>query len=167
MKLSPLKLISYFCSDISFSANTEFDPSKPVELKIEEFSCSHKVEPVNGADRQFQVALRLKHQMSKKSNSPCSYSVELIGFFEIAESYPPEKQEQAVRVNAPSVLYGIARETVRSITSYGPFTAIVVPTVSFIDEAAAKGSRPSLPPGDVQAANAVGLSTSRLPLPKA
>ena len=163
MKLSPLKLTSYFCSDISFSANPDFDPAKPVELKIDEFSCNHKVESVKGAERQYQVGLCVKHQISKKSNSPCSYSVELIGFFEIAEAFPVEKREQAVRINAPSVLYGIAREVVRSITAHGPFNAVVVPTVSFIDNATAKGSQPTLPIGEAKAEKSIEMGTKVLP----
>ncbi len=163
MKLSPLKLTSYFCSDISFSANPDFDPTKPVELKIAEFSCNHKLEPVKGADRQYQVGLSVKHQISKKSNSPCSYGVELIGFFEIAESFPAEKREQAVRVNAPSVLYGIAREIVRSVTTHGPFNAVIVPTVSFLDEAVSKDSQLSLPVGKAKAAKSIEMGTKVLP----
>jgi preprotein translocase subunit SecB len=163
MKLSPLKLTSYFCSDISFSANSDFDPTKPVELKLTEFSCNNKVEPVKDAERQYQVELSVKHQISKKSNSPCSYSVEIIGFFEIAEAFPAEKREQAVRVNAPSVLYGIAREIVRSITTHGPFNAVIVPTVSFIDEAISKGSRPSLPVGEPKEAKSIEMGTKVLP----
>lgn len=157
MKLSPLKLYSYFCSEISFSANPDFDPAKPVELKIAEFSCNHKVEPVKGAERHYQVGLSVKHQISKKSNSPCSFGVELIGFFEIAEAFPAEKREQAVRINAPSVLFGIAREIVRSVTTHGPFNAVILPTVSFIDEVVAKDSQPSLPVDESK-----GMKTTRM-----
>jgi len=142
MKLSPLKLSSYFCSDINFSANREYDPSKPVELRIEEFACTHKVEQLAEQERTYQVTICVKHQTSKKSNGPCSYSVEVVGFFEIAAEFPKEKAERAVRVNAPSVLYGIAREVVRSITSHGPFNAVIVPTLTFIEES---GSTPSVP----------------------
>lgn len=163
MKLSPLKLISYFCTDISFSANPEYDQSKAIELKLDDFSCNHKVESVKGGDRKYQVGLCVKHQIAKKSNSPCSYSVELIGFFEIAEAFPAEKREQAVRVNAPSVLYGIAREIVRSVTAHGPFNAVILPTGSFIEDAGSKDSRPSLPVAEAKDTKPLEMGTKVLP----
>ena len=133
MNLSALKLHGYYCPTISFNVNSAVDRSKSLELPLSELSYDSRVETIPDKDRFFQVFLNVKSQVSKGSNSPCSFSVDIIGIFEIHESMPLDRREHFVKVNGSSVLYGAAREVVRSVTGHGPFPPIIIPSASFAE----------------------------------
>ena len=44
-----------------------------------------------------------------------------------------ESETRFVQVNGSSMLYGMAREHIRSLTAAGPWGAIILPTMSFYD----------------------------------
>jgi precorrin-4 methylase len=47
-----------------------------------------------------------------------------------------EKEEQFVQVNGSSILYGAAREFLRSMTTLGPWGSAIIPGVSFYEQQA-------------------------------
>jgi preprotein translocase subunit SecB len=66
-------------------------------------------------------------------NSPYAFTVEIVGLFHVLPAYPKDNSERLVKTNSPTLLYGIAREIVRDITSSGPHTGILLPSVSFFE----------------------------------
>ena len=71
----------------------------------------------------------------------------LVGFFGCRDGFPsPEDEEQFVRVNGSSMLYGAAREIVRSLTSRGPWGELMLPGISFYDKGAKPKEEPASAP---------------------
>jgi preprotein translocase subunit SecB len=143
MATPPLDLQNYFLTELQFSANKHFDPNKPLGAKQEHFACSPTFLPDPGNPRHYQVALTVKHPPNESVNYPYTFALEIVGFFEVREGYPPEGLERMVRITAPSLLYGVAREVVRAATGRGPFPHVIIPTVSFFEPPV----RPTSPAG--------------------
>ena len=62
---------------------------------------------------------------------PYHFKIKLVGLFRCHYGQADVDAEAFVRTNGSSILYGIARETLRSITSVGPWGDMLLPTVSF------------------------------------
>jgi len=133
MKIAPLQLERYFVSELHFTVNHAFDPGREPVVKSEHF-CAESV-PVKDKENptKWQIALRLKHQPDAATNSPYAFTVEIVGFFEVTKSFPDDHKDRLARTNGLTILYGIAREVVRSVTSSGPYPGILIPSVSFFE----------------------------------
>jgi preprotein translocase subunit SecB len=81
--------------------------------------------------RKWQVQVKIQQKPVPDANAPYSFLLEMVGFFDIAKKYPEEKIDAMVKTNGPSVLYGAAREILRTLMSHGPFCPIILPTGSF------------------------------------
>lgn len=132
MKTSPLQLEHYFVSDLHFAVNHAFDVTKKVDLSDDQFV----VDAVSLCDEKspekWQVTLRVKHHPVASANAPYSFTLEVVGFFLVLPAYPHDK-ERLVKTNGSTILYGIAREVVRNITSSGPHPGVLIPSVSFFE----------------------------------
>ena len=136
----------YFVTDCQMTAAKHFKPGSRVVLDGELLV----VEPVCKElenKRKWQITLRTKFQPGPKVNAPYFFVFEIVGFFDVAPTYPMERVEMLVKVNGPSVLYGITREVVRDLTSRGPYPAIFLPSVSFMpSEIASASTEEVIPP---------------------
>ena len=59
--------------------------------------------------------------------------MEIVGLFQVAADYPADKVPWMVETNATSVLYGTAREMLRSVMTTGPYPPLLLPTGSFYE----------------------------------
>lgn len=82
----------------------------------------------------WQVSLKLKYQPSPEVNVPYHFALEMTGFFQVHKKCEPEMKDRLIKINAPSLLYGAAREFIRSLMSNGPYPALLLPAVSFMPE---------------------------------
>jgi len=133
MKIASLQLEWYFISDLHLTANKEFDQAKAAEIKYENLTVDVACTADKDENRKWQVTLRVKHQGSADTNSPYSFSLELIGFMRVLKTYPDEQVERLVRTNGPSMLFGVAREALRDLTARGPHVTVFLPSVSFYE----------------------------------
>lgn len=155
MKTSVLQLSYYFVTELNVTANRKHDPKQPITLTDENLAVKLDVLGQKDDARRWQATLRIHQQGGPATNPPYFFTVELVGMFSVAASYPLDKAEWMVRTNASSVLYSTAREVLRSAMAQGPFCPMLLPTVSFytpdtkklLDAAKAKSRKPSqLPP---------------------
>ena len=123
----------------------------------EHFVCRPNFLPDPGNPRHYQVSLTVKHPPNEGINYPYTFALVIVGFFEVREGYPQEGLERMVRITAPSLLYGVAREVVRAATGRGPFQPVIIPTVSFF-EPPAKSSQPAGEPMTAPAEKAVAAA---------
>jgi len=128
-----LQLKHYVVSEISVSANKEFDPDKPVKLTLQDIVGEPECSASDENPREWQIVLRLKHSQNTESNSPYFFMIELVGFFGVEEALAEDKIELFLKVNGSSVLYSTGREVLRSVMSMGPFLPIMLPTACFYD----------------------------------
>jgi len=137
VKLSPLDLCRYFVTESSCSANPEFDPKQPIDVAMDRLVVETSIDKIEVEVQErvgWSVELDLAYQLAPKQNYPYSYSVRIVGLFTSPAEVPPGlDDERVVRINGCSMLYGIAREMVRSHTAAGPWGEILIPTVSFFE----------------------------------
>lgn len=131
MKNSPLQLKRYFVTEISLTANKEFDPKKEIKLGIESLVVAPALLADPSDPRQWQVTLRIQQQPGSEANAPYFSALEIVGFFRLQNDYPQERVEWMVQTNATSVLYSAAREILRGAMAQGPYLPVILPTVSF------------------------------------
>jgi preprotein translocase subunit SecB len=133
MKPSPLTLHDYFVTDLSFTVNREFDPTKPATLCVDDLIIKREAKLRDSNPLQWRMTLRIQHQALPGHNTPYAFTLELVGFIDLAPEFPleEEKRQRTLEVNGASMLYGAAREIMRSVTSRGPYLQIILPSVSF------------------------------------
>ncbi len=148
MKLSPLQLEGYFLTELSFQADPAHDPGKPIQFHEHDLAVEPTTTPLSDQERRWQVTLKIRLQPRRESNSPYFLSLSLVGVVWAAPQIPADRLESLIRTNGPSMLYGAAREMVRDLTARGPYPALSLPSVSFLNEAAEGGEARSTAPGD-------------------
>ncbi|MCC5845094.1 MAG: protein-export chaperone SecB [Verrucomicrobia bacterium] len=133
MQPSALGIELYFVAASQVFANPAYDGNKASALNYDALQSEVDVKTVEGEAKQWQVHLTVAHHPVEKENAPYDYSLQLIGFFSVSEQIPADKRQDFAKVNGASVLFGIAREHLRVLTSAGPYPAIHLPAVSFVD----------------------------------
>lgn len=137
MKLSPIQLEAYALSDLAYRANQEHKPGQPSVYRDEDIvvdhGCVRTVEDTN----VWTVTVALRIQPRAEANAPYYVSLQLSGLVRALPELQSDNVELLMRVNGASLLYGVAREVVRQVTSIGPFAPLLIPSVSFRPDPAA------------------------------
>lgn len=74
----------------------------------------------------------------RKDKVPYSFRVSLVGYFHIDKDAVKDDEKKAnmlLYAGAPALLYAAARELLATATARGPYPAVVLPSVSFMDDA--------------------------------
>ena len=125
--------------EISCIANPGYDPERPADLRDESFKAESRLHAMESKDPEqhssWSVELDLSQQPDDKANVPYHFQVKLVGLFRCSNKPSDVPQEAFVRTNGSSILYGIAREFLRSLTAVGPWSDMLLPTVSFYPDA--------------------------------
>lgn len=129
--ISKLLLDNYFVSELSVRANDSFDVKQPMNLTLDDIVIESTSIKIADDIRHWQVVLKVFHALKQGINSPYSFMVEVVGFFSVADDYYEDRVEWLVKTNASSVLYSVARESLRSSMASGPWKPIILPAVSF------------------------------------
>jgi preprotein translocase subunit SecB len=138
MKTSPLQLVRYVVSDIQCTANPGYSSDAEMEHLADQFEVRTNINRLDGSEdpsvHHWSVEMTIMQQVGPKQNFPYSFKLSLLGIFECRQTEKgPRDEDQFVRVNGSSILYGAAREVVRSLTSVGCWGDLILPTVSFYD----------------------------------
>lgn len=147
MKFSHLQLTRYLVPEISVSANSAFNPGKSVEVDAEQLTVHSVVAPLKdqkgSKDHSWLMEMSVTQCLKEKQNFPYTFKVSLVGVFLCKDGLPPSlEEERFVRTNGSSVLYGAAREILRSITTLGPWGEVLLPSVSFVEDEVSKQEQP-------------------------
>lgn len=80
---------------------------------------------------RFRVALQVTSHEADKDD-PYTFDIQLVGYFSLKDGVKPfPGMDIFVQRNAVMILYSTAREVISSVTSRGPFPALMLPTLSF------------------------------------
>ena len=154
MRPSPLVLREYFTTDFRFSAQPNYQGDdrhtgaiNPADLKVEVIEGQQED---NHLIRNCQLSLELEDPTGGKF--PYTFSITLLGFFEVVDWWDPDKVDSLVSANAPALLYSAARETIALLTGRGPFSRILLPSVTFVKVPAqsTEGQSKQLPPAQTK-----------------
>lgn len=148
MSMPPIELKDYTVKEISLKVNEEYDPREHKESPNDEgFQFMHFAHKIK--KREWMVMLGVKLEQPEgdaASQVPYFYKLELVGFFDVhpkfprAKDYgkgklPPKESDEIIKrrieMNGPAMLYGIAREKIRSLSAASSFPEILIPTVTF------------------------------------
>jgi preprotein translocase subunit SecB len=130
MNPSPLELHYYYTSELSFSVNKDFKskgsilPGDNLQIEVDVRDLKDDSQP------QWLVTLIVRQHASE--DQPYAFSVELEGYFSIFSSrFDEAGSEKLLRTNGAAILYGVAREMIRSLTAHGPYMPAFLPSVGF------------------------------------
>lgn len=128
MTPSALTLERAFFTRVALNASTDAG-AKPAPTF--ETSVSAGTDPANLRRYQITIVVRLLAE----SGVPCAYAgeVEVQGFFAVAEVVPTENRERFALVHGSTLLFGMLREMICTVTARGPWPMFVLPTASFSD----------------------------------
>jgi preprotein translocase subunit SecB len=141
MQTSPLQLDAYFSvkTAVTYNEGRAADAGlEDANLQVSVGRGRHNEDP-----RKWKVDLNVALQDTDERPSLYSIDISMRGFFTVAEEYPEDRIEMMVAANAPAVLYGGVREIVALLTSRGPAPGLILPSLTFIDEAKKLGAKPN------------------------
>lgn len=128
MTPSALTLERAFFTRVEISAS--IDPAaKPTPTF--ETSVSAGADPAN--PRRFQVTVAVKLIPENDTAAAYAGTLEAQGFFAVAEAVPTEHVERLAVVHGSTLLFGMVREMLCTVTARGPWPMFVLPTASFAD----------------------------------
>ena len=135
MQLSPLQLEGYFLKGLRFSLNDRLEsmPSRStaydnIGIKVNAEATTRDNDPL-----KWRCELTVESNEDPKLNRPYTFCITFVGFFHVVKGYPSERVELLARTNAPALLFSAAREALVLLTSRGPYPAIVLPSVTFLE----------------------------------
>jgi preprotein translocase subunit SecB len=117
-------------TDLSVKADLSRDASAPSSLSFDDLQIEAEavLDPVSGS---WRVCLSIRQELPRARNPAYSFAISLLGSFRASPDYPAKRAGQLVQTNGPSVLYGAAREVLRTAMSAGPYPPILLPTAWF------------------------------------
>lgn len=136
MQRSPLILDYYFVKKIRFELKAGFDENLDRDLQTIK-SPKLNVDVISGQNSEDPLAWRFElnigvDEKSSEKDFPYTFDVTIVGFFRVEKTYPSDIAEMLAQVNAPSILYSAAREFLASVTGRSPYSAIILPSISFM-----------------------------------
>jgi Preprotein translocase subunit SecB len=151
MKPSPLTLEGYYLRELSVEMNPKFEkgqnlaawlgfhyhPDESYEPDLITYEANGAIAIKKDDPLRRIYELKITSDRSPRKKFPYFFEIAVEGYFRIAEDYPAEKVELLFHANAPALLYAAAREILAVVTGRGPFPAVILPSVSFLDDAEA------------------------------
>ena len=141
MQLSPLQLLEYTFESFSVNLTPDYDNSRrdpsavvaPSNMTLES-ECGIADIQEKDAFSDYALKLVLKVAPSEQASAPYSLAVAVRGIFRMHrmndEKDLPDRKSRAL-VNGISILYGVAREMVTSVTSRFAYGQMLLPTLNF------------------------------------
>lgn len=139
MNFSPLQLIRYITPEFSCKAVDHFDPNKPLEIPDDTFEVATSVNRIDKPEQSestlWTIELRIHQEVKADQNFPYEFRMAMVGFFTFSDGSPEGfDHEHFLQVNGSTVLYGVAREILRTMTARGPWEELLLPTLSFYEK---------------------------------
>lgn len=134
-KKPSIELVNHFFTKINIEANSKVSPDvmfseDPLNLSFE-IDVDIKAFAQEGEEDVYGVSLDIKADEPDES-AAWLIDVSLTGYFRFTEDVDEGIKGNIVYVNGQSMLYGIAREMIYSLTMRGPFDPVYLPTLSLI-----------------------------------
>lgn len=133
MNPSRLELQNYFVTTLSLTANQNFDGRKETATCASHLQVEASLRADENDARHWQVTLKVTYRPGPDVNAPYHFTVEIVGLFQVTTEVSADKVQWLVETNATSILYGTAREILRSAMSNGPYPPLLLPAGSFYE----------------------------------
>lgn len=140
---SLLNLENYFINELTIKVNDTFDRKDhgkiPVKINL-------AITDKANSETAFKVEMNYSAGSLKKQPKGMPYylSFSITGLFSLPEKTDNTTKSNLKNLNAPSILYGIARGIVSQITASGIHGKLILPAVNFV-ELINQGKREQIP----------------------
>lgn len=148
MSMPPIELKNYTVKEIGLRVNQDYDPEKHKGLPDDEgFQFMHFAHRIKKREWVVMLGVKLdKPNEETECQVPYFYKLEIAGVFDVHPKFPiaadyektkltPKESDEIIQrrveLNGPAMLYGIAREKIRSLSASSSFPEILIPTVTF------------------------------------
>lgn len=143
VRFSPLQLLTYFFTDISFKVNESYSPDEEKDLSFEclqyKIGVSKKEKPNEVVEKSghennywdISLSVYVDEEVVGNRNFPYFFRFNVSGFFSTRKSDDELLEEKFAKINGPSILYGVIRDIATTLFSKGPVSMPTLPTVSF------------------------------------
>jgi len=126
---TPLSLNQYFFPFVEVAADPEWNDKEGAPHH--HFTIGTSVVDDDGKG-VYQVVVNITSRPeSEEARQPYSIHLLTVGFFQVSQGWP--EPLKLLEINGASILYASAREFLITITARGPWPAVTLPTVSFLD----------------------------------
>lgn len=141
----PIELESYFFPKILFEANHSVVFEDLDDLVMPE--APYMLTDVTQQDEEgktWTILLGVKSDDLEENKDCCfRYEIQVFGLFhwvgkETTDEKETDFRNKTMAVSGASILYGAARDCLRTITAMGPFPRYILPTIQFSPEQLAK-----------------------------
>jgi preprotein translocase subunit SecB len=134
---TPLNLNNYAVLNCRMAVNPAYQPGKPSTFSFENLRIRNEVpKQPDDTNPVWIISLAIHLAPEPEHNMPYELELHIVGFFTVDPSCATELSRELAVTNGSSILFGTAREFLRTLTSAGPHPAIVLPAVSFTESAA-------------------------------
>lgn len=127
--LSQLNIIEYFVEEIILKTNLEYN--KEIS-STEDISVDFDIFQNEENRLLYKVTMVIEIGRSR-NNSPYYIFLKLSGIFSYEKNTNKEYIDKTINLNAPSMLYGIARGVISQITASSLYGKFILPSVNFIE----------------------------------
>ncbi|MBT9748627.1 protein-export chaperone SecB [Desulfovibrio desulfuricans] len=133
---SPLKLEGYGISSFGFSTDQGYNPEKGINGDNIKLSVEKKYKKNTEDSSLHLIEMKISVKPKESGGFPYTINMEIGGVFrtEVTEHCPEDKLAGIVAVNAPSLLYGVAREYIFIATCHNMCGPFMLPSISFIPQ---------------------------------
>lgn len=124
-----LNLDEYFVDELVIRKNINYDREKPIigDYFIDFDILRHDKNPL-----MFKLSMFI--ELNKNDdNSPYYILMKLSGFFSYADETDDDYIKKTIALNAPSILYGVARGIIAQVTGNYEYGKFILPAVNFIE----------------------------------
>ncbi len=133
MQASKLQLDHYYLEELRFSLNENFGIEaleNEVPLRAEDLEVT--VEAGRNPDDHLQWFFKLEVRLDDvETKFPYDFTIRLGGLFDVSKDCPSNMVEDLATINAPSILYGAARELLAMTTARSRIISVFLPPVRF------------------------------------
>ena len=127
-----LNINDFIIEELTFKANPDYQKAaKEQQGQIQvSFNAKRK-----GKEPLFMLTLIIELNKTTKTFTHGEYYVflKISGFFGFAKGTDEETMQKMISLNAPVMLYGVARGVVAQATANGPYGKFVLPAVNFVE----------------------------------
>lgn len=124
-----LNLDEYFIDELVIRKNINYDKEKPItgDYFIDFDILRHDKNPL-----LFKLSMFIEFNKND-NNSPYYILMKLNGFFSYADGTDDDYIKKTIALNAPSILYGVARGIVAQATGNCEYGKFILPAVNFVE----------------------------------
>lgn len=129
----PLDIQRYHVEELIFRALREYDPSRKTSSVID---VNFDVQQDEEIAQDYRLGMRIRlaaNGYTAEENAPYAVDLTIVGYFTLAEGIADDVRHRMIFLNAPSILFGIARGLAGQATGASKHGQFVLPTVNFVE----------------------------------